>query len=79
MPVLTGGRLVGRVDPARSGDTLVAKQVSLSVTDRKALRGVAEALVAAAGWVGCSDVRLERVAAPELREPLGEELALALG
>ncbi|WP_189930718.1 winged helix-turn-helix domain-containing protein [Streptomyces sulfonofaciens] len=79
MPVLAGGRLVGRVDPARSGETLVAKQVSMSLTDRKALRGVAEALVAAAGWVGCSDVRLERVDAPELREPLGEELARALG
>jgi uncharacterized protein YcaQ len=79
MPVLTGGRLVGRVDPARDGSTLVAKQVSPSLTDRKALRGIAEALVAAAGWVGCSDVRLERVDAPELRGPLGEELARALG
>ena len=78
MPVLTGGRLVGRVDPARAGRTLVAKQVSLARTDRRALRGVAEALVAAAEWVGCSDVRLERVDAPELRGPLGEELARAL-
>ncbi|WP_212909240.1 winged helix-turn-helix domain-containing protein [Streptomyces sp. TS71-3] len=79
MPVLAGGRLVGRVDPARSGSTLVAKQVSMAATDRKALRGVAEALVEAAAWVGCSDVRLERVESPELREPLGEELARALG
>ncbi|WP_255954794.1 winged helix-turn-helix domain-containing protein [Streptomyces odontomachi] len=78
MPVLAGGRLVGRVDPAREGSTLVAKQVSLSRTDGKALRGVAEALVEAAGWVGCSDVRLERVEAPELRTALGEELARAL-
>ena len=29
MPVLAGGRLVGRVDPAREGSTLVARQVSL--------------------------------------------------
>ncbi len=78
MPVLAGGRLVGRVDPAREGNTLVAKQASLSLTDRKALRGMAEALVTAAGWVGCSNVRLERVEAPELRGPLSEELARAL-
>ncbi|MFC7644910.1 DNA glycosylase AlkZ-like family protein [Streptosporangium lutulentum] len=29
MPVLAGGRLIGRVDPAREGSTLVARQVSL--------------------------------------------------
>lgn len=29
MPVLAGGRLVGRVDPVRSGATLVARRVSL--------------------------------------------------
>ncbi|MDT3727889.1 crosslink repair DNA glycosylase YcaQ family protein [Streptomyces sp. DSM 41972] len=73
MPVLAGGRLVGRVDPAREGGTLVAKQVTLD--GLKAVPQVAQALVEAAGWVGCTDVRVERVDAPELREPLTAELA----
>jgi uncharacterized protein YcaQ len=77
MPVLTGGRLVGRVDPAREGRTLVAKQVT--VDELKAVPAVAQALVEAASWVDCTDVRVERVAAPELREPLVRELARALG
>ncbi|MGC3001944.1 winged helix-turn-helix domain-containing protein [Streptomyces sp. G35A] len=76
MPVLAGGRLVGRVDPARAGSTLVAKQVTLE--DRKAVPAVAQALVEAAGWVDCTNVRVERVDAPELREPLVLELARAL-
>ncbi|MFE9772830.1 winged helix-turn-helix domain-containing protein [Streptomyces sp. NPDC005931] len=76
MPVLAGGRLVGRVDPAREGRTLVARQVTLD--DRKAVPAVARALVEAAGWVDCTNVRVERVEAPELREPLVLELARAL-
>lgn len=39
---------------------------------------MAEALVEAASWVGCTNVRLERVDAPELREPLTQEIARAL-
>ncbi|MBX7546443.1 crosslink repair DNA glycosylase YcaQ family protein [Streptomyces sp. NPDC004232] len=77
MPVLAGGRLVGRVDPAREGRTLVAKQVT--VDELKAVPAVAQALVEAASWVDCTDVRVERVATPELREPLVRELARALG
>ncbi|MFD7770747.1 winged helix-turn-helix domain-containing protein [Streptomyces sp. NPDC059787] len=76
MPVLAGGRLVGRVDPAREGRTLVAKQVTLD--GRKAVPAVARALVEAAGWVDCTDVSVERVDAPELREALTLELARAL-
>lgn len=76
MPVLAGGRLVGRVDPAREGRTLVAKQVTLD--GPKAVPAVAQALVEAAGWVDCTDVRVERVDAPELREPLTAELSRAL-
>ncbi|MEU0657000.1 crosslink repair DNA glycosylase YcaQ family protein [Streptomyces albogriseolus] len=76
MPVLAGGRLVGRVDPAREGRTLVARQVTLG--GRAAVPQVAQALVEAAGWVGCADVRVERVDAPELREPLTAELAWLL-
>ncbi|WP_406125785.1 winged helix-turn-helix domain-containing protein [Streptomyces sp. NBC_00989] len=76
MPVLAGGRLVGRVDPAREGRTLVAKQVTLdSVKD---VPSVAQALVEAASWVDCTDVRVERVDAPELRAPLTRELVRLL-
>ncbi|WP_306189356.1 winged helix-turn-helix domain-containing protein [Streptomyces sp. MK5] len=76
MPVLAGGRLVGRVDPAREGRTLVARQVTLE--DARSVPAVAQALVEAASWVDCTDVRVERVDAPELREPLARELARAL-
>ncbi|EST25989.1 winged helix-turn-helix domain-containing protein [Streptomyces roseochromogenus] len=76
MPVLAGGRLVGRVDPAREGRTLVAKQVT--VDDPKAVPAIAQALLEAATWVNCTDVRVERVDTPELREPLARELARML-
>lgn len=76
MPVLAGGHLVGRVDPAREGSTLIARQVTLD--GPKAIPAVAQALVEAASWVNCTDVRVERVDAPELREPLTRELAKAL-
>jgi uncharacterized protein len=76
MPVLAGGHLVGRVDPAREGSTLVAKQVTLD--GPKAVPAVAQALVEAASWVDCTDVRVERVDAPELREPLTKELTRIL-
>jgi uncharacterized protein YcaQ len=59
MPLLAGGRLVGRVDPVRRGSTLVARQVSL---DRpSAAEPMARALRAAAGWVGCDQVEVEQV------------------
>ncbi|MET7853134.1 crosslink repair DNA glycosylase YcaQ family protein [Streptomyces avermitilis] len=77
MPVLAGGQLIGRVDPAREGSTLVAKQVTLD--GPTAVQGVAQALVEAATWVDCTDVRVERVDIPELREPLIRELARTLG
>ncbi|WP_030746058.1 winged helix-turn-helix domain-containing protein [Streptomyces sp. NRRL S-31] len=77
MPVLAGGRLVGRVDPAREGRTLVARQVTLD--GPKAVPAVARALVEAAAWVDCTNVRVERADAPELREPLARELAALLG
>ncbi|MBN0045922.1 YcaQ family DNA glycosylase [Streptomyces actuosus] len=76
MPVLAGGRLVGRVDPAREGRTLVARQVTLD--GPKAVGAVAEALVEAASWVDCTNVRVERVDDPALREPLTAALARAL-
>ncbi|ROQ71801.1 hypothetical protein EDD95_7934 [Streptomyces sp. CEV 2-1] len=76
MPLLAGGRLQGRVDPAREGTTLVARQVSLA--GPKAVPPMAQALVEAASWVGCTEVRLERVDAPELRGPLTREIARVL-
>lgn len=77
MPVLAGGRLVGRVDPAREGRTLVAKQITLD--GASAVPAVAQALVEAASWVECASVRVEQVDAPELRDPLMRELTRALG
>ncbi|MFD8805985.1 winged helix-turn-helix domain-containing protein [Streptomyces sp. NPDC059597] len=76
MPVLSGGQLVGRVDPAREGRTLVARQVTLD--GPKAVAAVADALIEAASWVGCTDVRVERVTEPELHAPLAAVLARAL-
>ncbi|MEU6402049.1 crosslink repair DNA glycosylase YcaQ family protein [Streptomyces sp. NPDC046985] len=73
MPVLAGGRLVGRVDPAREGRTLVARQVTLD--GARSAPAVAQALMEAASWVGCTDIRVERVDAPELRAPLVHALA----
>src|SRR5690606_41727063 len=75
MPVLSGGRLVGRVDPAREGRTLVAKQVPLD--GPRAVPALARALAEAAGWVDCPDVRVERLDREERREPLTAELAHA--
>jgi uncharacterized protein YcaQ len=68
MPLLSGGNLIGRVDPARDGRTLVARQVSLD--GPKAVEPLATALVEAATWVGCTDVRVERVMQDDLRDPL---------
>ena len=59
MPLLAGGRLAGRVDPAREGRTLVARKVSLERP--AAAEPMAQALREAATWVGCDDVRLEQV------------------
>ncbi|WP_199549333.1 winged helix-turn-helix domain-containing protein [Streptomyces sp. N35] len=68
MPLLSGGRLLGRVDPAREGSTLVARHASLDTA--KAVEPMASALVEAAGWVGCTSVRVEKVTPVELQAPL---------
>lgn len=73
MPLLAGGRLLGRVDPAREGKALVARQVSLE--GPKAVAPMAEALLEAAGWVGCETVRIERVDRPELGAALTAAVA----
>ncbi|NGO68997.1 winged helix-turn-helix domain-containing protein [Streptomyces sp. SB3404] len=77
MPLLAGGRLVGRVDPAREGTTLVARQ--LSVRGRRDVEPMARALREAAEWVGCDAVRVERCEPEELREGLETELKAAFG
>jgi uncharacterized protein len=73
MPLLAGGRLVGRVDPKRDGRTLHAKQVSLEARD---VERMAAALREAAEWVGCDAVALgavsPRAAKPALRAALGD-------
>ncbi|MER6216359.1 crosslink repair DNA glycosylase YcaQ family protein [Streptomyces sp. NPDC001674] len=73
MPVLAGGRLVGRVDPAREGTTLVARQITLESPG--AAPATARALREAAEWVGCSDVRVERAADPADAAAVTAELA----
>ncbi|WP_435179309.1 winged helix-turn-helix domain-containing protein [Actinacidiphila sp. bgisy145] len=77
MPLLAGGRLVGRVDPAREGRTLVARQITLD--GPKAVQPAADALTEAAGWVGCTQVRAERVLPESLRAPLTAALAHTTG
>ncbi len=72
MPLLAGGRLVGRVDPAREGRTLVARQ--LSVAGPKAIPPMAQALREAAEWVGCDAIRVERVDDAKLAAALEAEL-----
>ncbi|WP_246006832.1 winged helix-turn-helix domain-containing protein [Actinomadura pelletieri] len=71
MPLLAGGRLIGRVDPAREGRTLVARQVSLEpwavstpARTETSTTALATALWRAATWVGCDDVRVERTDLP---------------
>ncbi|SDG64109.1 hypothetical protein SAMN05421505_10688 [Sinosporangium album] len=77
MPVLAEGRLVGRVDPARDGNTLIARQVGLEPGVRRpvALEAVAEALREAASWVGCDSVRVERGTTPDIVHDLRTALA----
>lgn len=72
MPLLAGGRLVGRVDPAREGTTLVARQVSMQ--GPKAVTPMAQALREAATWVGCDSVRVDRCDDRKLADALRSEL-----
>ncbi|MCX4634718.1 winged helix-turn-helix domain-containing protein [Streptomyces sp. RPA4-5] len=72
MPLLAGGRLMGRVDPAREGTTLVARQVSMQ--GPKAVAPMARALREAADWVGCDAVRVDRCDDGKLAAALRSEL-----
>jgi uncharacterized protein YcaQ len=72
MPLLAGGRLVGRVDPKRDGTTLHARRVSV---EQRSVEPMARALSEAAEWVGCDAVTVGEVAprsaGPALRAALG--------
>ncbi len=76
MPVLHAGRLIARVDPRRVGRTLVARHTRFEGRD---VAGVVRALTAAAAWVGCDNVRCERVSPAELASPLHVGVAAATG
>jgi uncharacterized protein len=76
MPLLAGGQIVGWVDPARSGQTLVAR--NLLMEKPAAVAPMARALAEAAQWAGCSNVSIERTAPTELCQPLATALQ-ALG
>ncbi|MFJ9343728.1 winged helix-turn-helix domain-containing protein [Streptomyces sp. NPDC101733] len=73
MPLLSDGRLLGRVDPGREGSTLVARQLSL--TTPKAAGAMARALREAAEWVGCDAVRVERASSAAEAAAVTSELA----
>lgn len=76
MPLLARGTLMGWVDPARDGRTLVARSASLD--SPAAAEPMARALAEAARWVGCDAVRVEELRQPGLRDRLTAALA-ALG
>ena len=76
MPLLTGGRIAGWVDPGREGKTLLAKNVYLEKPS--AVAPMARALAEAAQWVGCEAVATERVQPTLLAQPLASALR-ALG
>jgi uncharacterized protein len=71
MPLLHGGELVGRVDPAREGRTLIGRQVSfVGANPAAAVEPMARALAEAASWVGCDAVRVEAVTPPPVADAL---------
>jgi uncharacterized protein YcaQ len=76
MPLLARGALMGWVDPARSGRTMIVR--TLSLTSPTAAEPMARALAEAAAWVGCDDVRLEQLREPDLRARLTAALKTAL-
>jgi uncharacterized protein len=75
MPLLAGGRLLGRVDPARSGTMLIARKLTLDKP--AAAEPMARALTEAARWVGCDSVELHQVEPASLRPRLQAALAAA--
>jgi hypothetical protein len=77
MPLLAGGQLVGRVDPGRSGKTLIAKHIVLDKPS--AAQPMARALAEAATWVGCDNVVTERISPPQLADRMHAALRADAG
>jgi uncharacterized protein len=78
MPLLSGEKLVGRVDPAREGRTFVAKGVHLEPGAAKAtFDALGRALWGAAAWVGSEDVRVDWVTPEETRDRVLEAVRSA--
>jgi uncharacterized protein len=77
MPLLAGGRLVGRVDPARRDGALVARKVTLG--SESAAGAVAKALVGTAAWIGSDTVIVEQVDPPGASRAIKSALKSALG
>ncbi|MDT0343038.1 winged helix-turn-helix domain-containing protein [Streptomyces litchfieldiae] len=78
MPLLSGGKLLGRVDPAREGSTLVARHAAFEGGPARAVKAIpamAEALAEAARWVNCTEIRVERTTPEELHDALVNEVA----
>jgi len=73
MPVLAKERVVGLVDPKRTGTTLHARHVV--VHDARAVNQIALALREAATWVACDRVVIERVTPDEVSGALHAVLA----
>ena len=72
MPLLSEGRLVGHVDPARENGTLVARRVRLECESYVA--AMSSALREVAAWVGCDAVRVDHVEPRRLAAPLRRAL-----
>jgi uncharacterized protein len=73
MPLLAAGRLLGRVDPARSGRTLAARKLTLDKPS--AAEPMARALAEAAAWVGCDNIELGQVEPASLEPRLRKAIA----
>jgi len=72
MPLLAGSRLVGRVDPKRDGGVLRVRSLSV---EHGAVAALAEALRAAADWVGCDEVAVDPTVPEVVAGPLRAALA----
>ncbi len=75
MPVLHRGELVARVDPKREGAVLVASRVTLEEGPvATAAAGIALALIEAARWVGCEEIRIDEVIPASAAREVGAAL-----
>ncbi len=81
MPVLAGGQLVARVDPARVDGTLIARHVTVIPEHATAARlpassaAIRDALTEAASWVGCTAIAIERVSPEGAVDPVRRAVA----